>query len=614
MTPLVLLFVAAATLSFRPQRNGEVADLVARVSDPHHSDYLKFLTPQNLHDRYAPTAAQVASVVGWLNGTEYRMVNGRRWQMQVASNSTRAASHPLVHPPSPSRRHRSWGGTPTYEVFVGQTFQSAYGVPHPPPPFTTPVRVAIVSDDTRDTFQQSDLNLFQRVMGVNPPLNVTTVNNTAFNSNFVESTLDMDSVAGVAVNGTQLEFIMNSNSNIGDFCYYLLSQPVSRWPHLVSISWGQNVEDPFTDQCFQLLAAGGVSIAVSSGDTGAAGWNMNCNPADGFQPNYPATSLYATAVGATYFTGTGQFIDSPLCYDNWTVAQMSSAYGIGTGVFSATSDPILCWGSGVPGSEAAVYPSANGFSSGGGFSQQFEQPSWQAAAVSQYLSSPIPFPSRTYGSGQSLWNPAYRGFPDVAMFGAGSILVFNGQFGAEAGTSQSSPLFAGLMTYVVAWYLHRFGVGPGLLNPLLYALAARNPATFHDVVVGNNNGTEAQQPSQCPLGGFTATSGWDPVSGLGSPNIGAMIAELELMFPPNSSSSSSTGGGSFVAPSSTVLPSSSSPIRMSSSSGTPPPPSSSSAPFPTWAIYVAAFGGSGSVVSLGLLAFWWHGSSGYHRL
>jgi hypothetical protein len=98
------------------------------------------------------------------------------------------------------------------------------------------------------------------------------------------------------------------------------------------------------------------------------------------------------------------------------------------------------------------------------------------------------------------------------------------------------------MGFVIDWYITLHGKGPGFLNPLLYQLYARNPSVFNDVVSGNNNGTSVQFPSQCPLGGFTAAPGWDPVTGLGTPNVRLMISELGKMF----AEGSSTGPAPYV--------------------------------------------------------------------
>ncbi|MGF1973948.1 S53 family peptidase, partial [Staphylococcus aureus] len=45
----------------------------------------------------------------------------------------------------------------------------------------------------------------------------------------------------------------------------------------------------------------------------------------------------------------------------------------------------------------------------------------------------------------------------------------------------------------------------GFVNPTLYA----NPGMFHDITYGGNQG--------CGTPGFSAVSGWDPVTGLGTP-------------------------------------------------------------------------------------------------
>ena len=43
-----------------------------------------------------------------------------------------------------------------------------------------------------------------------------------------------------------------------------------------------------------------------------------------------------------------------------------------------------------------------------------------------------------------------------------------------------------------------------------------NPQVLHDITVGNNSG--------CNTEGFVASPGWDPVTGLGTPNYPAMLA------------------------------------------------------------------------------------------
>ena len=54
----------------------------------------------------------------------------------------------------------------------------------------------------------------------------------------------------------------------------------------------------------------------------------------------------------------------------------------------------------------------------------------------------------------------------------------------------------------------------GFLNPWIYGVAG--PAgVFNDVTTGTNNAGYGD--------GFTATSGWDPATGYGTPNFPAML-------------------------------------------------------------------------------------------
>ncbi len=66
----------------------------------------------------------------------------------------------------------------------------------------------------------------------------------------------------------------------------------------------------------------------------------------------------------------------------------------------------------------------------------------------------------------------------------------------------------------------RIGKGPiGLLNPALYA----NPGVLNDIVLGSN-------PSVGCAKGFECATGWDPVTGLGTPNYPKLL-EYFLSLP-----------------------------------------------------------------------------------
>lgn len=131
---------------------------------------------------------------------------------------------------------------------------------------------------------------------------------------------------------------------------------------------------------------------------------------------------------------------------------------------------------------------------GGGVSQVFPKPSWQNA---------ITVPMSPDGA------PG-RGLPDVAAVAdpeTGYYVRVNGNPTVFGGTSAVAPLWAALIARV------QEALGHSLVNfnQTLYSLPA---SVFRDITRGNNDG-------------YTAVVGWDPTTGLGSPNGEALLAALK---------------------------------------------------------------------------------------
>jgi subtilase family serine protease len=160
--------------------------------------------------------------------------------------------------------------------------------------------------------------------------------------------------------------------------------------------------------------------------------------------------------------------------------------------------------------------------SGGGFSHVFSRPSYQD----------------TLPPGSTPIDAATRGVPDISYQASSrtGVLVYDTAPGDAAGglvcpsgnpcsagwyvvggTSSSCPQWAGL----VAIADQIAGHGLGLINPTLYSLAnsAAYSSDFYDVTTGNNQ-TVASVP------GYPATTGWDPVTGLGTPNAANLVPAL----------------------------------------------------------------------------------------
>jgi kumamolisin len=137
---------------------------------------------------------------------------------------------------------------------------------------------------------------------------------------------------------------------------------------------------------------------------------------------------------------------------------------------------------------------------GGGVSNQFKKPSYQNSVT-------VPPPSNANGG---------RGVPDISGDAApetGYNIRRDGQNLVFGGTSAVAPLWSALIALLAQNLGHRVP----FLNPILYD----NPNASRDITNGNNDlgGTQG--------GKFAATTGWDPCTGMGSPNGAALLAALK---------------------------------------------------------------------------------------
>ncbi|KAI0642913.1 subtilisin-like protein [Trametes meyenii] len=254
-------------------------------------------------------------------------------------------------------------------------------------------------------------------------------------------------------------------------------------PFVVSASYGED-EGSITQayaarQCTEYGKLGllGTTVIYSTGDNGVAGNGGLCLGSDGtpsddgtaFSPDFPVTCPFVTAVGATQ---------------------------INPG--STVNDPEgAC--------EQVIF-------SGGGFSNFFSLPDYQATAITSFLTNhPPPFTSAQFNNSGKV-----RAFPDISANGANYVVAVAGKFVSVFGTSCSAPVFGSMITLINDARLAA-GKGPvGFINPALYSDTFAD--SFHDITTGGNQG--------CGTPGFTSTEGWDPVTGLGTPNFTTLLSHF----------------------------------------------------------------------------------------
>ncbi|MEO8972456.1 MAG: S53 family peptidase [Ktedonobacteraceae bacterium] len=169
------------------------------------------------------------------------------------------------------------------------------------------------------------------------------------------------------------------------------------------------------------------------------------------------------------------------------------------------------WVTSVGGTTLMHSASGNGYEerawsgSGGGMSTFFSEPDYQRT-MPQAVQSEL---------------AGHRGIPDIAADAdpyTGMAFYFNGQWTQTGGTSASTPFWAA----VIAIADQMAGHPLGFINPGIYKVAASQNYSldFRDITVGSNG------VAKVSVQGFQASTGWDAVTGWGSPQASTFIPDL----------------------------------------------------------------------------------------
>ncbi|KAJ7738741.1 family S53 protease-like protein [Mycena metata] len=293
------------------------------------------------------------------------------------------------------------------------------------------------------------------------------INDQTLSNAGVEANLDVDMTVGLAA-GVPVTFLSvgeDNNDDVDgfvDIVNFLLAEPDGVRPTVLTTSYGFNEADLPASlainicNAYMQLGAVGTSVFFASGDGGVGG--IQSTSCTAFVPTAPSGCPFVTSVGGT---------------------------------------------AGVPQSAAGL--------SGGGFSNYFPTPDFQAGDVASYLSS-----IGTQYSG--LYNATGRGFPDIAATAENVEIAWDGSFWTVDGTSCATPISASIFALVNDRLIAAGKPVLGFLNPFLYSPAGR--AAFNDITSGSNPG--------CNTEGFSATAGWDPVTGLGTPDFNKLLTAVGL--------------------------------------------------------------------------------------
>jgi kumamolisin len=339
----------------------------------------------------------------------------------------------------------------------------------------------VVIYEFNDGFNQRSLDTFDRRF--NLPAFTPVVNGKDKTTDEVETDMDIETVHMIApgakiVYDDVYDYIHSDQDTFAQVFHRAFQDMDKKYPGAIwSASLGFCEFMFFQPADFQVLDADvataeahGSTFFASSGDTGG----LDCTPSksigefpgeQGKGVAFPSVLAHTTGVGGTTLsvTATSDYADEAV----WTAAILSQG-------------------------------------TGGGVSQMVARPDWQAGT----------------GVGDQGVNQQFREVPDIAADAdpaSGTIVISAGASSdgkdptavtSGGGTSLSAPMWAGFTALMNTYLRQHGGKAVGFLNPTLYFLGSHSPVLppFHDITLGNNDF-------------YVATPGYDPVTGLGTPNV-----------------------------------------------------------------------------------------------
>jgi kumamolisin len=323
-------------------------------------------------------------------------------------------------------------------------------------------------------YRTSDLKTYFRGLGLRPPavvaIGVDHGGNHPGDEADAEVCLDIEVVGAVAPGARiAVYFAPNTDQGFYDAIATAIHDP-RRQPSVVSISWG-GPEIAWTEQAMRAMDAL-------------------------FQD--------AAALGVTICAAAGDDGSSDIRDESQDDGNLHVDFPASSPFALACGGTRLEAANGAIASETVWNEGRQDGATGGGVSEVFELPSWQSA-------SHVP---------QGPGGHAGRGVPDVSGDAdplTGYVVRVDGRNGVIGGTSAVAPLWAGL----AALLNEKLGRPVGYLNPVLYRLAVDS---FRDIQKGDNDISGGGKLYQ-------AGPGWDPCTGLGSPNGAALLEALQAESP-----------------------------------------------------------------------------------
>lgn len=482
-------------IAMKTNNRNLLEDRLMEVSTPSSMLYGQYWTRDEVNNYLSPPEKHLSLVIDWLN--DYNIydisISGNRFitvktsikiaeellsvEFRTLSHSTRDFTlyRSLTHYKVPYRISKVIeiiGGVNRIPKFprvldlpaLGSTnpevIQSLYNITIPP---SYNGNLQAVASFLNQYYSPSDLSDFEKLF--NLPLVAIAQTYGPNDPNFpgVEASLDVQYLLGVGNCSTETWVISTpgtTSSGNEPFLTFLNGlNNLTSVPQLISMSY-QDYEYTVSESYANVVNQEFMAYALQGTTfiTGSGDWGVGCDgidQCDTFTADFPSSSPYVVSTGATTF----------------------DKQGLEEGV---------------------------SFSSGG-FSNYFTRPSFQDDAVNAFLAQPNLPPS-------SYFNSSGRGFPDISAIGTGFVVYTNGVHTPVGGTSASTPTFGSMLAMINAMRLAANQPVLGYVLPFIYQAWSENPASFNDIT------TSQPQDEGCCSARFDTVTGWDPYTGLGTPN------------------------------------------------------------------------------------------------
>ena len=488
-----------------PPRNTRNLDAtIEQIYNPASPRYRHFLTPAEYNASYAPSAADFRKLLAFVSRSHFVVVatapNHKFVHVRASAATVNSVFHTTItqyHHPLENRLYYApsvkpivdYDGPilqvsgldnfqlPTHKTSSGQPAAPAGGpTPGPQPPGTfagADYRAAYAPGTSLDGsgqtlgilqengYNASDIALYEKVEGL-PNVKIQNVYLDGYknDSPVAESALDIEAAISMAPGVSQITvYGFPYPSGVEDALHEMADPSKGEpLPSQISTSFGIYYNKNIYDELRRFVAQG-QTFFVFSGDFGS----FNETTDQGAFP--PTDDPNTTSVGATELT---------------------------------TKAPGGQWAS-----ETAASFSGGGFSSNAVGDAEFKIPAWQTGT--------------DFSTSEA--STTARNAPDVSMVGDNIAIIFNGSWEVVAGTSASTPLWAGFMALVNEQAVNSGKPQVGFASPALWAAGQHCSGCFHDITVGNN--FNATNPAK-----YKAGPGYDLVTGWGSPDGSTLIDAL----------------------------------------------------------------------------------------